>query len=275
MKTFPVLTFLSIVAISLAAAQAPAVAPAAIASAEAPTQDPLRPGDLRRYSLDRYDGIVKKSPFAFEIFAPEGPSTGSAFADWKLAGYTIDEGKGAVYATLLNEKSGDKAVVDNLHPHKTLEIQLVQLEIKDDWRQSKVRLRKGRDEEVIEFSKKALETRPTVAAVAAPQQGQQQQRAGLPPGVNPAAMRGNNIQGQINQNIAGQQGQQGQPGQPGQPGVNQPPQANPQVPNQQPQNAQVGVQGNQVGMGGRQGGPQGQQNSQPRRRVILPPPTNR
>jgi hypothetical protein len=230
-------------------------------------QDPLSPAELKKYALDRYERIVKKSPFAFEIFAPEGPATDSAFTDWKLAGYTIDEGKGVVSATLLNEKSGEKAVVDNVQPHKTLEIQLVQLEVNDDWRQSKVRLRKGRDEEVIEFSKKALETRPTIVPMAAmaQQQGQQPQTGAFPPGVNVPGARGNNIRTQINQAVANQ------------PGVNLPPQPNAAVATQQQPAVQgVGIQANQVGMRGRQGGPPGQgQNSPPRRRVILPPPTNR
>jgi hypothetical protein len=217
---------------------------------------------LKQYPLDRYDQLVKKSPFAFEIFAQQGPAAVSAFADWKLGGFTIDDGKGIVYATLVNEKNNERMVVNNQQAHRSSGIQLVQLERGKTWSESKARLRKGAEEDVVDFSKKALEVKATIAAGVAQPQVRTGQAGNMPPGGNPAANRANvnvnAVQAQLNAALNQQQPQQaGVPNPAPVPPTNQ---ANVQGgagnPNVQGQPAQTGQQGQQP----------------TRRRVILPPP---
>jgi hypothetical protein len=222
--------------------------------------DPASPAELKQYPLDRYDQLVKKSPFAFEIFAQQGPAQASAFADWKLGGFTIDDGKGRVYATLVNEKSNERMVVNNQEAHKPSGIQLVQLERGKTWSESKVRLRKGAEEDVVEFSKKALDMKPTIAAAVQQQRPPTAGQPGnAPPGAAAAANRANAVQAQLNAALANQNPQPAAGG------------ATP-VPNTAAvNNANVAAGAGTTAAG--QPGQTGQQGQPPaRRRVILPPP---
>ncbi|MGI8602199.1 MAG: hypothetical protein ACR2OZ_04280 [Verrucomicrobiales bacterium] len=233
---------------------APAVAAAAEPLVQDMPKDPSSPTELKKYDGGRYEPLIRKSPFAFEIFGQQGPPAASPFADWKLAGFTIDEGRGIVYGTLFNEKSSETQVINNLEAHRSSGIQLVQLEKAEKWTESKVRVRKGAEEEVLEFSKKALERKATVAApTVQPKQGQPGM-ANNPAAQAAAANRANAVQNQINAQL------NVTPPNPNQP---QPNPAN-------PSNAQPAAPGVVAPAANAQTNTQQQQPQ--RRRVILPPP---
>lgn len=247
------------------AAAAASTPPPPPADGEAPL-DPLNPEQLKRYSVDRYEKIIKKSPFAFKIETAAPPPTISFAADLVLAGFTIDSGKGITYASLVDKKANKRFVIRTDQPNGD-GIQLVQLNRGPTLLESAVVARKGSEEATIKSDKEIIK-RPAVvnAAVAAPQ-GQQNAAMGRPgqPGnnlnLNLNVNRGGAVQQQINNQLQPQGG-----GQPPQGGL--PPGAAVQGGQGQGgavQGTQVQPQGGGQGQGGRPGQAPG------RRRVILPP----
>ena len=255
-----------------AAEAATAPAPAAEPAGEEPL-DPLNPEQLKRYSLDRYEKIIEKSPFAFKIVREEGPPPISFAADLALAGFTIDSGKGITYASIVDKKSNKRFVIRTDQPNSD-GIQLVQLNRGQTLLESAVVARKGAEEATIKSDKQIIERKAVVNAAVAGQPAQAMNvpgRGGQPGAnvnLNLSGNRGPNVQQQINNQL---QQPGAAPGQPGAQPAGLPPgavqggavptvgdqsvrAAQPQVPPQQPQ--------------GRPGQAPG------RRRVILPPPQN-
>lgn len=261
-------------AAAAAAAAAPATDPAADPAAEV-SLDPLNPGQLQRYSLDRYEKIIEKSPFAFKIVREEGPPPVSFAADMALAGFTIDAGKGVTYASIVDKKTNARFVIRTDRPNAD-GIQLVQLNRGQTLLESAVVARKGSEEATIKSDKQIIERKAVVnAAVAAqPAQATNVPGRGGPPGanvnlaVNPG--RGPNVQQQINAQLQ----QPGQPGvAPGQGGL--PPGAVQGGAVQGGAVPTVGDQSVQAAQPPPQGQPQGRPGQAPgRRRVILPPAPN-
>lgn len=253
-----------------AAAAAPAAGPATEESL-----DPLNPEQLKRYSLDRYERIIEKSPFAFKIVREEGPPPISFAADLALAGFTIDAGKQITYASIVDKKSNKRFVIRTDQPNSD-GIQLVQLNRGQTLLESAVVARKGAEEATIKSDKQIIERKAVVNAAVAGQAAQAMNvpgRGGQPGAsvnLNLSGNRGPNVQQQIN----GQLQQPGQPGvAPGQAGAQPaglPPGAVqggavPTVGDQNVRAAQPQAQPQQQGRPGQAPG---------RRRVILPPPQN-
>ena len=195
-----------------AAAAVPAAVPAAGESPEGTPLDPVHPDQLKRYSLDRYEKIIEKSPFAFKIVRAEGPPPISFAADLALAGFTVDSGKGVAYASIVDKKTNKRFVIRTDQPNAD-GIQLVQLNRGQTLLESAVMARKGTEEAEIKSDKQIIERKAVVNAVVAgpgaaaaggrPPQGG---NVNLNLNVNRAAQ----VQAQINNQVQVQA--QGQPG---------------------------------------------------------------
>jgi hypothetical protein len=256
------------------AAAAPATAPAADPAAEA-SLDPLNPEQLKRYSLDRYEKIIEKSPFAFKIVrGPEGPPPISFAAELALAGFTIDAGKGITYASIVDKKSNKRFVIRTDQPNPD-GIQLVQLNRGQTLLESAVVARKGAEEATIKSDKQVIERKAVVNAAVAGQPAQAMNAPGRggPPGANvnlnlSGNRGGQNVQAQINNQL---QQPGAAPGQGGAQPAGLPPgavQGGAPVPT-------VGDQSVQAAQPQPQAQPQGRPGQAPgRRRVILPPAQN-
>ena len=266
--TAAVLAALAIISRAQNTPPAPIPAEAAAASTPPPPApeeetllDPANPDQLKRYSVDRYEKIIKKSPFAFKIETTAPPPTVSFAADLVLAGFTIDAGKGITYASLVDKKANKRFVIRTDKPNAE-GIQLVQLNRGPTLLESAVVARKGSEEATIKSDKEILK-RPAVVNAAAMSQPAQQ-NANIP---GRAGQQGNNLNLNLNTNRNGVQqqinGQLQQGGQPPQAGL--------------PPGAVQGGQGQaapaQAAPVQQQGAPgQGRPGQAPgRRRVILPP----
>ena len=251
-----------------AAVAAAAAVPAAAAgeSPEGTPLDPVHPDQLKRYSLDRYEKIIEKSPFAFKIVRAEGPPPISFAADLALAGFTVDSGKGVTYASIVDKKTNKRFVIRTDQPNAD-GIQLVQLNRGQTLLESAVMARKGTEEAEIKSDKQIIERKAVVNAVVAgpgaaaaggrPPQGG---NVNLNLNVNRAAQ----VQAQINNQVQ-------VPGQPGAAAVPQPaglpPGAVPQAAGGAPPTA--GDLSTQAAQPQAQPARPGQ--APGRRRVILPP----
>lgn len=151
-----------------AAVAAAAAVPAAAAgeSPEGTPLDPVHPDQLKRYSLDRYEKIIEKSPFAFKIVRAEGPPPISFAADLALAGFTVDSGKGVTYASIVDKKTNKRFVIRTDQPNAD-GIQLVQLNRGQTLLESGVMARKGTEEAEIKSDKQIIERKAVVNAVVA------------------------------------------------------------------------------------------------------------
>jgi hypothetical protein len=255
-----------------AAAAGAAPAPAEPAAAEEEPLDPLNPDQLKRYSLDRYEKIIEKSPFAFKIVKEEGPPPISFAADLALAGFTVDSGKGVTYASIVDKKTNKRFVIRTDQPNAD-GIQLVQLNRGQTLLESAVMARKGTEEAQIKSDKQIIERKAVVNAAVAGQPGQPAQAMGpggrqgntanLVPNVNRAA----NVQAQINNQLQAQGGG-GAPAPGGQPQAGLPPGAVPGA-GAPPTAGDLSVQAAQPQAQPPQPGRPGQ--APGRRRVILPP----
>ncbi len=203
------------------AATTPAADDAAAVTAP---QDPLNPNELKRYGVDRYDSIKEKSPFSFKIHRQEGPPPESFATDLALSGFSVDEGKGITYASIVDKKSNQRFTIRSDKPGAD-GIQLVQLKRQpgQPLLETSVLARKGNEEAEIKADRQVIERKAVVNAAVVGQQGQPVNVArGGPQSVNLASVdaAGNTVQGQVNANLQIQQGQQpqgrGRPqGQPG------------------------------------------------------------
>jgi hypothetical protein len=255
-----------------ASASATPPAPASDPAAET-AMDPESPDQLLRHGLDRYDKIIRKSPFAFKIVAETGPPPVSFAADLALAGFTIDSGKGVTYASVVDKKANNKRFVIRTDKPNEDGIQLVQLNRGQTLLESSVVARKGSEEATIKSDKQIIERKAVVNAAVVGQPAQA--NAGRPGQANNLNLnlntaRGGNVQQQINNQLQTPP----QPGAAPQPGAQSgglPPGvapggggAVPTVGDQAIQAAQPQAQPGQ-GRGQRPGQAPG------RRRVILPP----
>jgi hypothetical protein len=151
------------------AAVAAAAAVPAAAAGEAPEGtplDPVHPDQLKRYSLDRYEKMIEKSPFAFKIVRAEGPPPISFAADLALAGFTVDSGKGVTYASIVDKKTNKRFVIRTDQPNAD-GIQLVQLNRGQTLLESAVMARKGSEEAEIKSDKQIIDRKAVVNAVVA------------------------------------------------------------------------------------------------------------
>jgi hypothetical protein len=260
--------------------------PPAEAPAENTALDPKSPNELKTYSLTRYDEQVRKSPFAFEIFAVEKPPEISPFVDFELSGYTIDHSKGVTFATVKDKKTNEVTVINSREPHRKLGIQVTALTKGAKLTEAVIAVRKGTTEGEIRADEKSINMKASVAGGVAPAQRNIGIRAGMG--------------GRGSMGPGGPGGIAGQGGQPGiNPGINQPPglpqpmavDPNNNPAGNMPQNAipqngvptpgipQPNFNGNVPGAVNNGNDPLNPQGAPPvtpapsgRRRVILPPP---